>query len=498
MIAGRGNVEGPRSFFTGLAILKRASWRSLSMNRIGVLAVGILLSAPLWASAKTLYVDGSTGSDSTSYAANGPSTPWRTIGRAAWGNASRSAPNSSEAARAGDTVSIVAGTYSSSLNIGGGRWLVLYDTVNDGTAGNPIVFLATGVVRIQARYWYGPVIGASEKDYIHWTGPFYLDEADILTHADTGPVVLHDSTGSGIDGATIHGAGATWADNHTGVRFEACNRCFVRNARIDNFKSLQGATSRNGAGVMLYDSDDTIIERNEIFDCGSGVYIKGAFVPPQERTIVRFNLIHDMLSQGVIVQVTQDGRVYQNIIRDNPAGIVFNAADVSPGAYPTNDIVANNTLDGNDAPVIYNTDLLENVRFWNNIVTNSPTAQYSDVQASPGDVELDRNVYFGIPSGTFARFTQGAYTFSAWRSTFLQDAHSIVGDPMYVNSGSDDFRLSPSSPVRNLGIDILDLDGDGSTTDPINPGAYVSGSESIGPGPVDPPSVPTRVRVIRP
>ncbi len=470
------------------------------MNRIGVLAVGILLSTPLSLSAKTLYVNGSTGSDSTSYAANGPSTPWRTIGRAAWGSTNRSAPNFSEAARAGDTVSIAAGTYTYGLSGASSppRYDVLYTTSNDGTAGSPIAFHAAGTVALRAPSWGGPIIGAYSRNYIRWTGPFYVNEADILTSPDTGPVVLVNNTGSGIDGATIHGAGGLWADNHVGVRVEDCDSCFVRNTRIDHFYSLQGATSRNGAGVMLYDSDDALIEHNEIFDCGSGIYIKGIQQATQERTIVRFNLVHDTLMVGVIVQHTTNARVYQNVIRDNPTGILFNKTGTEPHQYPHNPIIANNTLDGNDSAVGHNTDQLENGRFWNNIVTNSSAAHQSDSQAGPGDVDLDRNAYFGIPSGTFATLVGGVYTFAAWRSTFGQDSSSTTVDPMYVNPGSNDFRLSSSSPVRNLGIDILDLDGDGNTTDPVNPGAYVSGNESIGPGPVDPPGVPTGVRILRP
>ncbi len=469
------------------------------MSRFAALVVvEILLLAPLSATAKTLYVDGAAGNDSTTYAANGPSAPWRTIGRAAWGSANRSAPNAGQAALAGDTVRIAAGTYASALNTGTGRYDVLYNPVNSGSSASPIVFVADGAVAVRAPSWGGPVIGASGRNHVRWTGPFLIDETAILTAPDTGPVVFVNATGSGVDGATIHGSGSPWADNHVGARIDSCDQCFVRNTRIDNFKSLQGATSRNGAGVMLYDSDDVLIEHNEIFDCGSGIYIKGIQNATQVRTVVRFNLVRNMLMVGVIVQHTTDGRVYQNVIRDNPIGILFNKTGTAPHEYPHNPIVANNTLDGNDSALWYNADLLANGRFWNNIVTNSAHVHYSDSTANPGDVDVNRNDYSGFPSGAFAGFTGGSYSFATWRSSFSQDSSSTTVDPMYVNPGSNDFRLSASSPVRNLGIDILDLDGDGSTTDAVNPGAYVSGSESIGPGPVDPPGVPTGVRIFRP
>ena len=46
--------------------------------------------------------------------------------------------------------------------------------------------------------------------------------------------------------------------------------------------------------------------------------------------------------------------------------------------------------------------------------------------------------------------------------------------------GASDFRLQGGSPALNAGIDYLDLDGDASTTDAINIGAYVTGSETFG------------------
>lgn len=46
--------------------------------------------------AKDLYVDGSSGSDSTTYANNNANNPWRTIGKAAWGSTNRNGPNSGD------------------------------------------------------------------------------------------------------------------------------------------------------------------------------------------------------------------------------------------------------------------------------------------------------------------------------------------------------------------------------------------------------------------
>lgn len=438
---------------------------------------------------KVLYVDASSGSDSTSYAGNGPSTPWQTIGRATWGSVDRDAPNPGQAAQPGDTVRIAGGMYAFTLRTGHGRYDVLYNPVNDGTRDKPIVFDATDVVELVARSWGGPVIGSTSAHYITWRGPFLIDEANIRTAPDTGPVVFHLSTGSGIDGATIHGAGATWPDNHVAVRFDACTGCFVRNTTMDNFKSLQGATSRNGAGVMLYDSNETLIEHNEIFDCGSGVYIKGVQLrDSQDGTVVRFNLIRDVLSFGVILQPSTNGRIYQNVLRNNRIGVLISGTS-EPGNHPENDVVANNTIHGSiEAAVVFNGDGWKNVRFWNNIITDTPYVHYSDSRVDLGGIDMQRNVYSGFPGSRFAAFGGVKYSLENWMSSFKQDSASTSSNPGYVDPDGNDLRLSPSSPVVTVGVDVLDLDGDGRTSDIIRPGAYVSGNEVIGPRPLEPHS----------
>src|SRR5690606_15483338 len=74
-------------------------------------ALSMVLTVSL-ADAKVLYVDRNTGNDATTYEANSATSPWATIGRATWGSTNRSSPNASQAARAGDTVIVRAGTYS--------------------------------------------------------------------------------------------------------------------------------------------------------------------------------------------------------------------------------------------------------------------------------------------------------------------------------------------------------------------------------------------------
>ena len=43
-----------------------------------------------------------------------------------------------------------------------------------------------------------------------------------------------------------------------------------------------------------------------------------------------------------------------------------------------------------------------------------------------------------------------------WKATGL-DSSSVVADPLFVNLGADDFRLSPSSPALGLGFVQSDM-----------------------------------------
>jgi hypothetical protein len=70
-------------------------------------------------------------------------------------------------------------------------------------------------------------------------------------------------------------------------------------------------------------------------------------------------------------------------------------------------------------------------------------------------------------------------TFEQFRAAGYE-ANGLNSDPMFVDAANRNFRLQPSSPARNVGVDVLDLNGNGSTTDVIPAGAYITGTEIIG------------------
>lgn len=454
------------------------------------------------ARAATLYVNNSGSpacSDATAKASNSAGSPWCTIGRASWGNASRGSMSAGEAAAAGDTVVITTGTYSYSATqctTSGTaspttcRFTLVYVTVNQGTAGNPITFTTSGgTVTLQAPSWFGPVIGCDDRDYIVWSGAFHLDEASIAIHADTGPVTMNAATGCGVVGVTLDGDGDPgYVDNHAGIYWNTCVSCYANNNTLYQFR--HPSANHNGSCFMLYDSQNTVIEHNYCYDSDGGLYVKGqAGVTAQSGTIARFNLFRNILAEGLTTLASLDGRFYQNVF--NGVGFCVNFIYNGPESknHPIGDWFYNNTCyNATSAGVTAagsETNFAENVRLWNNIIHTAPWMVNRDAawpNLSANVISFQHNAYYG-----FTNFgsTGSSFPFATWTgATYDQDDVAPVSlstsDPLFVNAAGGDFKLQGGSPVVALGVDSLDLDGDSSTTDNIPAGAYVTGAECIG------------------
>lgn len=67
------------------------------------------------------------------------------------------------------------------------------------------------------------------------------------------------------------------------------------------------------------------------------------------------------------------------------------------------------------------------------------------------NTSLDYNVYFP-DSGTAFKWNDTRYSFGAWRTVSGFDAHSQVGDPLFVDAAARDFRVQSGSPCIDAGI----------------------------------------------
>jgi hypothetical protein len=456
----------------------------------------LLLLAPAPAAAKILYINPVTGNDATSYERNSSATPWRSIGRAAWGSTSSQTPNPTEAARAGDVVLVAAGTYAVAGT--NSRNVPAYNPVNQGHAGSPITFRAEGKVTLTLSSSSGTVIGSMDRDYIVWDG-FTLNEAAAPSNSDTGSVTIWACNGCAIVNCDIDGGGDANGrrDNHTGIRIESSSNVVIRNNRIRNVHTAHNVN--NGAAIQTYSSGGIVFEHNDISNSGSGIFIKGGPPgnPKNDYFTIRYNHIYDIGTErggsAVILHVGAGNRpeaptlIYGNLIRNaREAGIkiwMFDGRD--PTMNPMNSKTVNNTIIGSRYGVWVTGNLIDGAGhvFHNNIVSTAMVAvQYEGAAANLTKARLD------LEHNIFHRVTQFAvvaarHTFASWRSTFGQDTaqpETSDRDPRFVDAARLDFRLQPQSAALETGIDLLDLNKNGRRDDRIPAGAYVTGAEIIG------------------
>lgn len=484
------------------------------MRRYSILVAAVLGCFAANLQAKDLYVNATTGNDSVSYANNSAATPWRTLGRAVWGNSSRSAQNGSEAARGGDVVLVAAGTYSTSATTNS-RYIPIYNPVNSGSANAPIVIRGQGDVYLRATAGAQPIVGTQGKSYVEWDG-FILDETYIPTTADTGPLTVWDSHHVTIKNMRITGVDRNWGDNHVGIRIEQANNITIANNRISGFNDA----GMNSACVMTYDVWHSTFEHNECWDSETGIFIKGDHPGdnnPQHDVVIRYNYLHNLpvaIQFGGVGSTTTSNippltsYVYQNLMVDvSFGGVVFIGYD---NVTPAKVTVSNNTFHrvgqttSNETGAILLRPGYTGYRelvFRNNLVTNGSagvTSWDSAFNANTSATTFSHNNYYGNSSPAYIGYR--SYSLSSWRSTFGKDTTGTTElNPLYL--GASDFRLASSSPIRNSGLDILDLNGNGSTTDSVAVGAYVTGNEIMGPVAglsTAAPNPPTNVEVVVP
>lgn len=534
------------------------------------------LTLPLNLEAKDLFVDSAAGSDAVSWAANSAAAPWRTIGRAAWGSANRAAPNASEAARAGDTVIVRAGTYLASAT--GDRRIPWFNPVNSGTQGAPIVFRAEGQVTLwpgvtqsgvaraggarsiqlaadastvndfyagwfvrivsgtgegQGRYianvigssravtgsydgsaqtayllhdWAtvpnsgsayqltitGPIIGAYLRSHITWRG-FQVIEGDSY-HPDTGAVVVWESQHVVLDGLEVIGTVVPLHhDNHNGIRLNNANFITVRNCVIHGYRPAATAANnpQNSAAVMTYFTHDVLFENNLIYDTYTGFFPKGG---SNSRHTYRYNIVRDC-ARAFRASFTTYTAITQNVIYDCDEG--FQPAEGNDQVRFYNNVMYGGSMG------VQNWFATGGFLVLNNVVAGATYPQFWE--GGHGTFSSDRNVYSG-----YTRFQSGSFrgNLGEWRAHSGYDLNSAetTADRLFVNAAARDFRLQPGSPALIVGRDSFDCDGDGDVLEAIAAGAYITGTEIIGPSGAAPPppppppvanAAPTRPRSLR-
>lgn len=439
--------------------------------------ISILLST-VNAFSATLNVNSATGSDSNTYAQVAAGThQWATLGRAMWGNAIRSSPNASEAATAGDTVLVAAGTYTAPDT--GISYTPAFNPVNSGSSGNRITIRAVGTVNLSTTGTSGgPVIGADNgKHYITWDG-FTVDETGYtsLESGEQSIVVFHTSNYGTVQNCTLIGRTTAYDDgNHAAIFFSSVSNGYAYNNSIRDSKG----PGSNNAAIYTYETTDSIFEHNYIYNCTGGIFVKSA---TNSNILIRYNKINtvsDGIHLGANAGANTNIIAYQNIIYNATGTAFITWTNVSTGCK-----IVNNTMYNVGVAFTYNFEDDE-VLIYNNIVHTATivvnSMPYPEVLPTVHDWQ--HNCYYSW--GHFYAWDFGGFKdWTYWTSTANQDTVSPAGitgsDPLFVSIPSLNFKLQGGSPAAALGVDILDLDGDSSTSDNIPAGAYVTGNETIG------------------
>jgi len=502
-----------------------------------LLALALLVGHAQSAQAADLYVNNSgtpTCSDATVKASNSAAAPWCTIGRAVWGNASRSSPSSGEAAAAGDTVYVTGGTYDYAGVIDA-RFEAVYNFTNAGSSGNYITVVCIGDCTLTAADTSSPIVGGN-KAYVKWFADVTLghswivvacgEEVDGVDDCPAGTVSVRPDTGPitagaqsvWIEGFTVTGYAPSVVnpgspDNWPAVRLEGCDDCVIRNNTISGFTLADYPYNPHAVCFNLYTARDSIIEHNICSDSSGGVSLKDcpSCAANQSGNIVRFNKFINIYATVMGVNHTSGGTgtegrnyFYQNLTigYGAPAG----AGRCFGMVGGTDDWFFNNTCYGagaEDSGFHLRAGNASGIKIWNNIIhTADRGIDVSDgggVMPADTVIDLEHNVYYSFLD-QFYWGSDGERSFASYTGAFSdQDqANSPTGtvsiegsNPLFANIAGLDFRLctaagvphascSGASPAINRGVDLYDLDGDASTTDAINAGAYITGNEVIG------------------
>ncbi|MCI0518352.1 MAG: right-handed parallel beta-helix repeat-containing protein [Woeseiaceae bacterium] len=467
--------------------------------------------------------------------------PWATLGRAVWGSQSYDTPNAGAALQAGEVVIVRSGVHSAAGK--DSRYNPVFNPVNAGSAGAPIVIKAAGNVTIQPLIGYqglvqsagptsvrlaadasalndayagwtlrivagtgagqarkiaqtqmpgqqyvaagsydgamrtatmhaawttvpdatslvtltrpGPMVGAQGRNHIVWDG-FRVIEADSY-HADTGPVVIWGSENVSLLHLNIVGMPLTpQYDNHNGIRVDGSRNFLISSCEISGFRSTQTLNNlQNEAGIMLYGDHDGVIENNLIYNINSGIFPKGNY---GTNLLIRQNIVHDA-RQSFRVSYHSNVDIHQNIVYDSALSI--RGAEGNSGVRFYNNVGFRNTSGPNNW---FGTDGIE---FFNNVYLDV-TYPY-DYEGALGNFTSNHNHFYNYTG--FRVVNSNIGRLDAWQALGY-DLQATESDPLFVDPGSLDFRLQDGSPLA--------IGGRGGTWPSVR-GAYVTGSETIGP-----------------
>ena len=385
------------------------------------------------------------------------------------------------AASAGDTVYVKAGTYTETVTFS-----------KSGTSGAPIVLCnyGTDTSVIDGNGTNNNIITISGKSYVQVIGI----EVRNASGGDPSIGISIDGSGSNIliknckvhniksDNTNAHGIavyGTEAAPIHNIVldknEVYDCllgqSESIVLNGNVDTFQIINNVVHDNdNIGIDLIGFESTavaidavdqarngIVAENHVYNISSksnptysgvqsadGIYVDGG-----ENIIIERNIV-DSCDIGIEIASEHEGKTTSNIIiRDNFVSRSYQG-NIMTGGYDSNKgsalniiIVNNTTYHGNNGEILlqYNND---SITVKNNILYANSNVKYVTTNGSNNThVTVANNLYYGASANLPGKWT---------------DASAIFADPQFVTTGSD-FHVSATSPAIDAGANIGTLSG---------------------------------------
>ncbi len=355
------------------------------------------------------------------------------------------------AAAAGDTVFIMNGTYTESINITKSGADHAYITIKAYLAQTPKIY-------ISGNSWNAFSINAS-----------YIDVEGIELQGDNANIMYSDAFAAynaalaggapdakyNTNGFNIGGSGTSSKNPH---------HVIIRNCTVHDFP---------GGGISSIQADYTTIEGNKVYNnawymmyAGSGISILTPFNSDAADIIKYKNIVRNNICYG---NKTTIPWISSRALSDGN-GIIIDvnqtAYDGSPTPYGGRTLVENNVSFNNGGSGIHSykgdhTDIVNNTAYGNGTMVG-----YADIFAgSATDIKIANNIMYArtggkcntAPSaGTYVTYDYNTY----YNGTVaVQGVHDKILNPQFINMSIDgtvaNFSLAIGSPCIDAGTALI-------------------------------------------
>lgn len=298
----------------------------------------------------------------------------------------------------------------------------------------------------------------------------YIGESPVFVgpggKSDQIGLILHDDSYWKIEGLHFKGyPGCGIYIGSTAVNWQ-CHDILLNRVKVSDIRYWNKQNQYGHPGIMIDGCRDIKVSNSELWNIGRegtlldhGIYTNSEFVTKEnaamsERLTVEDNYFHKITGGGIQLKYTQHSLIRNNLIVHNQWGINLDSA--------SNNEFVNNTLYGHPRADAWIWGGSNNR--WTNNIFGSVGAGYCNVLCNTyEDGRTNGNTFdYNVYADNSQRV---AYTYdpknkevivpwSAWRSTYGNEAHGYNRDPGFVNPTKDDFHLKSSSPAKFAGTSV--------------------------------------------